>query len=123
MSQLTGRLRRGRGAEYVKVDEGVVVVVIVVVATPRTRSLLRQCQYLLPVAVVAHSNAFACRCVCVRGNTVYVCEVTLCVCEVTLCMCVCVFPFVVRPSRLFHPHFILVISAMFQNSVSRKFAA
>lgn len=51
--------------------------------------------------------------VCVGGNTVYMCEVTLCVCEVTLCMCVCVFPFVVRPSRLFHPHFILVISAMF----------
>lgn len=46
-------------AKDVKVDEGVVVV-----ATPRTRSLLRQCQYLLPVAVVAHSNACACSCLC-----------------------------------------------------------
>lgn len=70
MSQLVGGVKgkRGSRAGYVKVDEGVVVVVVVV-ATPRTRSLLRQCQYLLPVAVVAHSNAFACRCVL---------EVTLC---------------------------------------------
>lgn len=59
------------------------VVVVVVVATPRTRSLLRQCQYLLPVAVVAHSNAFACRCLC--EVTMSVC---VCVCDVTLPACV-----------------------------------